>query len=280
MKNLFAIDINNENERCEFEPFILRRVKKELSEKQNEAINALESHEKKAGLSPWLVAVKYLSGAFFMIVLAAVVKAGKTAFSNAPILILIGAICGVISLALWLTERKKSKTVAESDEFKDDVANADQLAEECLAELNIPTDAKKADIFLRPYKIKNGKEKKAFDMFEYINTEFHVFREGDNLCIADVGSIIGVSIRDMTGIYPIDKRVNFMGWNKEENFNKGAYKPYKMTSNQYGILFIKPCYSLRFSSFSEEYEIIFPAYELETFKNLTELDVKNPERIE
>lgn len=280
MKNLFAIDINNEREHGEFEPFILRRVEKELSEKQNEAVDALEDHQKKASLSPWLTAAKYLSGAFFMIVLAAVLKAGKSAFTNAPILILIGAVCGVVSLSLWLTERKRSKTVAESDEFKDDVKNADQLAAECFARLNIPDDAKKADIFLRPYKIKNGKEKKAFDMFEYINTEFHVFREGDLLCIADVGSVIGISVKDMTGIHPIDKRVNFMGWNKEENFNKGVYKPYKMTSNQYGILFIKPCYSLHFFGLGEEYEIIFPAYELETFKSLTELDVKDPERIE
>ena len=97
------------------------------------------------------------------------------------------------------------------------------------------------------------------------------------LCIADVNNVIGLPIEDMTGIYKINKRVSFLGWNKEESFNKAPYKQYKMTSNQFGMIFIKPHYSLRFSSFGEEYEILFPAYELETFTSLTGVEVKEEE---
>ena len=171
-------------------------------------------------------------------------------------------------------EKKKTKTTVESDDFKDGVESSAAFTEECYAELGVPEDAKQADIFTKPYKMKNGKEKKASSWFEYVNQEVDIFLEGNMLCIADVNNVIGLPIEDMTGIYKINKRVSFLGWNKEESFNKDPYKQYKMTCNQFGMIFIKTHYSLRFSSFGTEYEILFPAYELDTFTSLTGLEVK------
>ena len=111
-------------------------------------------------------------------------------------------------------------------------------------------------------------------MFEYINFDMLVFREGEMLCLADDRSVIGIPLSDITGIYKINKRVNFSGWNKEDDFNTGAYKPYKITQNNYGILYIKPYYSLRFTGYGEVYEILFPAYELDTFVRLTDASEK------
>ncbi len=272
IKNLFAIDIDKDY--GEFEPFVLRRVERELSEKQQESVEKLVAHEKSTVLPGWLRIVKILCFYFFLIVLCSVIKVGKAAFANAPILCALGAIGGVIGITLWIIEIRKTKTVAESDGFKDDVENAVGFTEKCLSELGVPDDAKTVDIFSKPYKMKNGKEKKANGLFEYINYEAAVFREGSTLCIADVNNVIGLPIENMTGIYKISKRASFMGWNKEENFRKAPYKQYKMTSNQYGVIFIKHHYSLRFSSFGEEYELRFPAYELDNFTSLTGVDVK------
>lgn len=272
MKNLFAIDMDKEY--GEFEPFVLRRVESELSEKQDEALQKLEDHQKRSQLPALLSIVKSLCIWFFLIVLISIIKVGKEAFSNAPVLCYAGILCGIIGIALWIFERKKIKTVAESEDLQEDVKSAVAYAQKCFFELGVPDDAKNTDIFSKPYVMKNGKEKKANGMFEYVNNEAYLFREGNTLCIADVQTVYGLPIEDMTGIYKVNKRASFMGWNKEENFNKAPYKQYKMTSNQYGVIFTKTYYSLRFSGFGEEYELLFPAYELDTFTSLTGLSVK------
>ena len=272
MKNLFAIDIDKSQ--AEFDHFVIRSVDQDLSKKQEETVDKLEEHEKKSALPTWLRIVKYLCFYFFLIVIGSMIKVGKEAFLNAPVLCVLGMLGGVIGIALWTVEKKKVKNTVKSDDFKNDVESYSEFTEECFSELGVPNDAKQADIFTKPYKMKNGKEKRASGWFEYVNQEVHLFLEGNMLCIADVNNVIGIPIEDMTGIYTINKRVSFLGWNKEEAFNKTPYKQYKMTSNQYGVIFIKTHYSLRFSSFGEEYEILFPAHELDTFTNLTGVEVK------
>ncbi|MBQ8447860.1 MAG: hypothetical protein IJX27_02885 [Clostridia bacterium] len=281
MKNLFGIELGNEEKAesyGECELFIIRRVESELSEKQDEIGEELEEQGKKASLPMWLDIVKMICFAVFMITAVAIVRAwgeiGAKAFTNAPWLTAAALVCGAAALAIWLMERNKNKTVAESEELKDYIAEAEKIHAESLASLGVPVDAKHTDVFSYPYKFKNGKEKRYSDFFDYLNNEWHVFREGDMLCFADCGAVIAIPTDDILGIYKVNKRVKFCGWNKETEFNKGEYKQYKITNDNGGVLYIKPCYALRFRSFGEDYEFIFPAYELETFTSLTGAPVK------
>jgi hypothetical protein len=283
MKNLFAMEIGDLDEENgssygEADRFVLRRVKEELSEKQDERNDGLEEHKKNAELPAWLDIVRMLSLCLFMVVLVGTVKAGfSTAMRNAPGLVIAGAVGGVVALVLWLIGKGKTKNVIESEDFNSDLAEVEKMIKESLEELAVPEDAKMADVFSRPYKMKNGKEKKASSFFEYFNNEWHVFREGDMLCFADCAAVIGVSVHDITGIYKINKRASFMGWNKEEEYNKGEYKQYKMTCDNVGTMYVKSHYSMRLNCEGEEYEILFPAYELETFTRLTGASVKEAE---
>jgi hypothetical protein len=283
MKNLFAMeigDLNEENESSygEADRFVLRRVEADLSEKQDELNGELEAHQKNAELPPWLNIVRMVSLLLFLIVFSATVKAGfSTAMKNAPLLVIAGAISGIAALVLWLIGRSKTKNVIESEDFSEDVAAAEEMRKESLAALAVPEDAVGTDVFMRTYKMKKGKEKRASSFFEYLNNEWLLFREDDMLCFADCGGVIGISVLDITGIYKINKRVSFMCWNKEEEFNKGKYKQYKITCDNVGTMYIKTYYSMRFVYCAEEYEILFPAYELETFKRLTGAPVKEAE---
>lgn len=278
MKNLFAINMNDDTGRGASEQFILRRVDEELSKRQDESTKSLKEHEEKATLPKWLTIIRSICLTFFFIVLAACIKASNgnivKVFTSAPWLIISGAVCGFIALVLWIVQKNKERNVLESRDLEHDIENAGRIRKESLACLQIPENAGATDVFSRTYKIKNGKEKRITDLFEYINFEFLAFREGDMLCLADIESVIGIPTAGITGIYKINKRVSFSGWNKEEHFHTGSYKPYKITENKYGTLYIKPHYSLRFTGFGEEYEILFPAYELDTFVRLTGASVK------
>ena len=65
-----------------------------------------------------------------------------------------------------------------------------------------------------------------------------------------------------------------MQWNKDEAYNKGRYKEYKITMNQYNIYFFKPYYSIRINDGNEEFEIIVPPYDIEFFNEILNLEIK------
>ena len=278
MKNLFAVDLGSEAEYAGWDKFLIRRVDEELSERQDEISEDLDEHQKNAALPGWLSIAKTLCALFSVIVLSAVIRAGfTTAMRNAPLLVICGAVSGAVALVLWLIDRKKTKNVIESKDFNADVEAAKKINEESFAALGIPADAKSIDVFGYAYETKNGKEKKMNIFCDYMTMQFKLFREGDTLCLGDVSGVVGLPLYNATGIYKIKKRVSFMEWNKDERYDKGEYKQYKITCNNAGALFIKPVYALRFRDGDDEYEIIFPAYELDAVTRATGFSVKEDE---
>ena len=126
MKNIFAMDISTEengNSYGEADRFILRRVKEELAEQQDEMNEGIEEHKKNSELPVWLTIVRYICLFLFLVVVSATIKAGfDTAMRNAPGLVIAGAFGGIVALVLWLIGKKKMKNVVESDDFNDDIA--------------------------------------------------------------------------------------------------------------------------------------------------------------
>lgn len=272
------MDLGSEAEGAGWDKFVIRRVDGELSERQDEISEGFDEHRKNATLPGWLSIAKTLCALFCVIVLSAVIRAGfTTAMRNAPGLVISGAVSGAVALVLWLIDRKKTKNVLGSKDFNADVEAAEKINEESFAALAVPADAKSIDVFGYAYENKNGKEKKMNIFCDYLTMQFRIFREGDLLCLGDVSGVIGVPVCDITGIYKINKRVSFMEWNKDERFDKGEYKQYKITCNNAGVLFIKPVYALRFLGGDDEYEIIFPAYELDAFTRATGVSVREEE---
>ena len=76
-------------------------------------------------------------------------------------------------------------------------------------------------------------------------------------------------------ISTVKKRIIIGQWHKEERHNKGEYKQYKISTNQYGYS-LKNYHALELERFGETYGIYFPAYELHVFESLTHLSAENP----
>ena len=69
------------------------------------------------------------------------------------------------------------------------------------------------------------------------------------------------------------KKANMDEWNKDVPFNKGEYKQYKITSNDYGTIFCR-YYAMQISDVFGEYELFFPEYELAQFKAIADVPVE------
>ena len=111
-------------------------------------------------------------------------------------------------------------------------------------------------------------------MSKYFNMSMYIFKENDALCLATVNEVLSIPLNHIKEVYKINKKINAYGWNKEEPYNKGKYKEYKITANQYNVLFYKYYYSIRINDGTTDYEIIVPPYDYEYFDNIINLEVK------
>ena len=184
------------------------------------------------------------------------------------------AIAGAVFLLLFVLARRKNEDVLKSREFAILEENSDRIDRENRAFLGVPENTPMIDIFTYTYKIKNGKEKRDRFLFDFLNMELSAFCENNTLYLADISSKYGIPLHDITGIRCIDKKVRFPLWNKEEAPNKGIYKPFKIREDD-SVYYMKPYYALDILHGGEEYELLFPGYELATIEKLTGL--KAPE---
>lgn len=62
-----------------------------------------------------------------------------------------------------------------------------------------------------------------------------------------------------------------MSWNKDEAYNKGVYKQYKLVEDNLGRVSGKNYQILELNSGGERWGIYFPRYELPVFEEITGL---------
>ena len=281
MKPIFCIDVTSDkkNEALNGAEFITRTTSKQKLEKYETSQESLEETVKKSEIPLWLQIVRSICGIFFLIVLGATAKAGlNKAMKNAPFLIIIGAICGIVWLTLVIISKMKSKKVLKEE-------NADQKTEDINKdiksihnELRVPESALDVDVLIFKYKVKDGKIcpfASGFQTTAYINLDVKAYVEEDKFCIADLENVYSFDKSELMGITTVEKRISVPVWNKKEDPRKGIYKPYKLTVNNLGDVFFKPYHILNISHNSQSFGIYFPCYDLEAFETLTGLKAKN-----
>jgi hypothetical protein len=289
MKNLFSVNVNDEeNDALDKNPFVLRRTDPEISKKMEDLFDTDEADSEKSAKEPAsakiLRILRVVCGYISLIMLAGIIKAlpevGAAAFIKVPWITSICIISGIAFLILNARKvrndktKKQEKEKSEADESEDYEEALKKIVEEAYVFLKIPSSAQSTDTFVRLYKIKNGKEKNGSSLFQFMNTEHKIFLEDRSLCLADAESVQAIPLENITGIYKVDKRIKFFGWNKAEEYRSDRYKPYQIKQSGFALT-VKNCYALRFhSDFGEDYEILFPAYELDTWTSLTGVEAK------
>lgn len=196
------------------------------------------------------------------------------AYQNAPWLFWLGGGCLLVWIILKIMSAQKEKTVLQTDESTHVLANLEGVCDAIYTELSVPSDAKEVDILSFYYKQKEDGIKvceKALQMAPYLNPIFKVFVDEQNLYLANLEGKYAFPLACFKTIRFIKKRIRIISWNKDEKYNKGIYKQYKLTGDDYGCIHCKHYYILEFDYNDELWGIYIPCYELPIFEELTGL---------
>lgn len=270
MKGLFSINVDTK-EVCG-EEFILRKTDSELARKSDEASDTLLAYQKKSGVPLWFSIIKYI--ALFAVIcplefVSACLDNGfEITYQRGAWALYAGAAGFLIWLVMFIIEKVRFKKVAQSPEVDEFLSGMSELNNRIKESLHVPENCADVDVFCRPFKIKNGKEKRGNQFFNLLNFSFWVFKEGENLCFADTSGVYGVPLSSITEVVLVKKSVMVPQWNKDEPIKNEKYKKY-VKSNNYGAYIIKPHYSVRFTRHGEEWEILIPAYDIDVISDLT-----------
>ncbi len=280
MKPFLCIDqtYNKKNEAVNGDEFIVKRPSEKLNASLEESAADVSEIIDKSQLPLPLRIIKWVTGVVALIIFAGIIKAMteedislKTAYGNAPALFWICGICAVIFTVLMLLSNKKEKETFETAEENNTFSDLDDICDDILADLGVPSDAKEIDILSFYYKDKDDNikilEKGLLAPFN--NLIFHVFKDSENLYLANLDGKYAIPLSSIKGIQTVKKTVRISSWNKDEDFKSEKYKPYKLNEDNYGAIFCKTYHILEFDRYNETWGIYFPSYELPQFEEIS-----------
>ena len=260
MKNIFGS--NQDSQTLDGQPFVIRSVAKEQQDASEAHSKLFEQLEKKSSLPVWLTIVEFLCAFLFVVVAASVLRAGpKTAWHNAPGLIVAGGISGIAALCLFLCKKRREKNAQPQTNalLEQKISDNNDAAKE----LRLPAQTLPADVLTFMYKEKNGKTRIRTSLFaDYILVETQVFFEDGMFCISDFQDVYGIPLSEIVRVEQGKKRIMATGWNKMQEPTDKCFKQYRLTVNAYGTVFMKP-YIMTIKHGDEEFELFIPPYEME-----------------
>lgn len=284
MKPFLGIDLTNNknNEQMNGEEFIVAKPDLSLTQSLKESSENVENTIEKSKLPLAIRIGHWLCGAVAVFVGIGIIKAligedGITlsqAYQNASWLFWLGGICLVVWAFLKLFSLKKEKNVLETEESSRIFDNLDKSCEDILLNLNVPQDSREIDILYFYYKVKNDDIKvyeKAMQIAPYINPVFNIFTDSQNLYLANLEVKYAIPLSKIKAIKSIKKTIRIMEWNKDDEYDEGIYKQYKLSEDNYGCIICKSCHILEFEHDNDLWGIYIPCYELPIIEELTGL---------
>ena len=283
MKNLFFINLDDENDGAlpELKALEIRTVSEDTANRQEKVVDDILDLHKKSSLPLVLSVIKYVFLVLgFCMTSVSISTCAEQGQGNSRIyaFLAVGIVLLIGFLILYVASVIKEKKVENSDEYKNTMAKSDSLDKSAMFELGIPDNAPEIDIFAQYYEIKNGKIKISPLGSDYDNSEMYVFEEKGILCLANLGSVYGIApVNAFKKIEYIPEKCSFSYWSKEEEYNEGRYKEYKISTDKYETeYYIKNLCSLQFELNGEEFEIIIPPYDIHIIEQLTGLKAEAP----
>lgn len=284
MKPFMGIDIttNKKNETPNGSEFLIAEPSSVLAQSLERSTEEVQDTLEKASLNRPLQYIKPLCGLLSAVFAVAIIKGLggseeitiSQSFKNNSWLFWT---CGAFLLAWGLLELfsiKKLKSTMEKEESEQSFSKFDSISNAIYSELSVPFDAKEVDVLSFYYKNKDGKIKvceKFMQMSNYFNFVFKAFADSENLYLANLDKKYAFPLSSITSFRTVKKTVRIPEWNKEENFNKGIYKQYKLVADNAGCIHCKYYHILEINHNGETFGIYIPCYELPIFEELTGL---------
>lgn len=284
MKPFWGIDLtqNKKNEQVNGEEFLVQKPSSALTQSLETSTEKAVSTLINSKLPLPLRIVQWLCGLLCVIIISSIFSALvhedgvslSQAYQNAPFLFWLGGSCLVIWLPLKLYSLHKEKDVLETDESTLTFEHLENACAAIFSELDIPADAIDVDILSFFYKIKDDKVKvceKGMQIAPYMNTPFRVFKDSENIYFANMQGKYAFPLASIKSIKTIKKSICMDDWNKNESYDKGIYKQYKLGETNLGSITCKYYHIIELEYNGETWAIYTPCYELSVFEQLTGL---------
>jgi len=284
MKPFLGIDLttNKKNEQMNGEEFVIAKPALSLTQLlESSSENVGETIEKSKLPLPIRIG-HWICGAVGALVAIVILKAlGRAdgvslseAYTNASWLFWLGGACLVAWLLLKLISVRKEKNVLGMEESSQVFNNFDKTCEAILSDLKVPQDSKEIDILSFFYKVKGDNIKvceKGLQTAPYINPIFHIFTDSENLYLANLEAKYAIPLSKIKAIKSVKKTIRIIEWNKDEAFNKGIYKQYKLSEDNYGCIICRSYHILELEHNNDLWGIYIPCYELPVMEEITGL---------
>ncbi len=280
MKPFLGIDLttNKKNEQINGTEFLVQTPSTALAKTLEVSSEKAEKTVEQSKLPKVFRIVQYVSGLTALLFASGILRGDVSlaeGYHNAPWVYWTAGISAAVWLILWLCSKAKAKTVLETEESAQAFTHLEGTASAVYKELSVPDDAKDIDILLFFYKIKDGEikvQEKALQIAQYLNPEFKIFTDEENLYLANLEGKYAFPLSSIVKIHTVKKHIRIAGWNKSEKYNKGIYKQYKLTTDNYGCIHCKQYYILEINHQGDSYGIYIPCYELRTLEECLKND--------
>lgn len=284
MKPFLGVNLTSDkkNEQANGSEFIIQKPSDFLVQSLERASNSVGETIKNSGLPLFVRIIEWvciIAGGTSLIGIAKSVldEDGVTlsvAYQNASWLFWVGGACLAVGIILAIIAMRRTKSVLESEESEQVFADLGEVVDNIFAELGVPPEAKDVDVLSFNYIEKDGKIKvreKDMQLAPYINTSFSAFSDSQNLYLADTDGKYAFPLDSLKAIRTVKKTIRIDEWIKDEECNKGIYKQYKLSEDNYGGIICKVYHILEIEKDGEHWELYFPCYELPVFEELTGL---------
>lgn len=272
MRPFFGIDLTNDknNEKVNAEAFLIAKPSDAMSQALGQAMAKADEAVNQSRLPLPLRIVSGICGVAGGICALSLLRSLRKvtlaeAYHNAPWAFWVAGIGVGIWLLLKLLADNKKKTVLENEDSTQHFDSLQRVQDGIYRELNVPANAREVDVLWCYYKTKGDTVavvEKNLSTTGYHNPVFKLFWDEKNLYFANLDGKYAIALSSVQGIRKVQKHIRVSGWNKNEPSGSDTYKPYKLTSDQYGCIHMKWYVVLDFVQDNRSWEVWLPNYEL------------------
>lgn len=195
-------------------------------------------------------------------------------YSAYPVLFWVGGIGLIFALTVFILHKRISSKAEDSGKLDDAAAELDRVQSETDSALGIPANTATADVIEFSY----APDGDSFTASGAVFSVVRVWSRSDGLRIAAIDD------DSRCIVYRIPegdiKRISILAhgfdmgespWNKEKAPQSDCFRKRGVSVFKYGQIALKYCCALEIEHGGEEYKLLFPAYELDTFCAMTNL---------
>lgn len=283
MKPFYGIDRteNRKNTFREGDCFIAASTSRAVSSAMERAAEGAAVQLRKSRLPFPLGGIRTVCGWAAALLLFSIIRALRSVtllegYENAPFLFWLTGICGAVWLVLTVIGAVIRKNVQATEDFTVAVKRVEDQVDAAFRELGVPQNAKDVDVIAISHRWKNGKLKPVaygLETSERTTEPFKVFLREDRLCFATPENRYEFRLSELQVLRSVKKHIYSKGWNKEEDYDEGFYKPYKLTVDNYGRIHMRSYGLLELEHEGIRWAIWLPPYELNYISALTGLKI-------